>query len=69
MSIEALDFAEPFFTVKCLLDEKEYTVGKKSIVVNLSEKPIKIQNQRLGFLQSVVVTNTGICEVENRRRL
>ena len=64
MSIETLDFAEPFFTVKYLLDEKEYTVGQKSIVVNLSERPIKIQDQQLGFFQSVVVTNITLCEIE-----
>ena len=64
MSIETLDFAEPFFTVKYLLGEKEYTVGQRSIVVNLSERPIKIQDQQLRFFQSVVVTNTNLCEVE-----
>ena len=64
MSIKTLDFVEPFFTVKYLLNEGEYPVGEKSIIVNLSEKPIKIQDQQLGFFQSVVVTNTSICEVE-----
>ena len=64
MSVKTLDFAEPFFTVKCLLSEKEYAVGKKCIVVNLSERPIQIQQQQLGFFQSVVVTNTKLCEVE-----
>ena len=64
MSIQALDFAEPFFTVKCLLNEKEYAVGKKCIVVNLTEQPINIQDQKLGFFQSVVVTNTKLCEVD-----
>ena len=46
-------------------NEKEYTVGKKSIIVNVSEQPIKIQDQQLGFFQSVVVTNTTLCEVES----
>ena len=64
MSIEELDFAEPFFTVKYLLNEKEYPIGDKNIVVNLSEQPIKIQDQQLGFLQSVIVTNIAICRVE-----
>ena len=64
MSIQTLDFAEPFFTVKYLLDEKEYTVDRKSIVVNLSNRPLKIQDQRLGFFQCVVVINTRICEIE-----
>lgn len=64
MSIKTLDFVEPFFTVKYLLNEGEYPVGEKSIIINLSEKPIKIQDQQLGFFQSVVVTNTSICKVE-----
>jgi len=63
MSIQALEFAEPFFTVKYLLDEPEYPVSKGSILVNLAESPIKIQNQKLGFFESVVVANTTISEV------
>ena len=63
MSIKLLDFAEPFFTVKYLLGEKEFPVSKSSILVNLSESPIKIQDQKLGFFQSVIVANTAIREV------
>ena len=64
MSIEILEFAKPFFTVRYLLTEKEYLVSEKSIVINLSEQPIKIQGQKLEFFQSVIVTNTTLCEVE-----
>lgn len=64
MSIEILDFAEPFFTVKYVQNEKEVRVGEKTILINVSEQPIKIQEQKLGTLQSVIVTNTPVCHVE-----
>jgi hypothetical protein len=64
MSVETLEFAEPFFTVKHLADEAEYQVGDKTIVLNLSEQPIRIQDQTLGHLQSVVVAHTPIRGVE-----
>ena len=38
MSIRALDFLEPFFSMKYVLGETEYAVGEKSIVLNLSSK-------------------------------
>ena len=64
MSIKSLAFAEPFFTVKYLLDETEYAVSNSSILLNLSAQAVKIQDQKLDFFQSVVVTNTVIREVE-----
>ncbi len=64
MSVEALAFAEPFFTVKHLVDEAAYPAGEKCILVNLSETAIDIQGQNLGFLQSVVVANTVVRNVE-----
>jgi hypothetical protein len=59
----ALDFAEPFFSVKYLLEVEEREVGPKSIVVNLSPLPLRIQDQALAFFRSVIVTNTSIREV------
>lgn len=64
MSVDLLDFAEPFFTVKYLTDEAEHQVEERSILVNLSEQPIWIETQKLVFLQSVVVTGTTIRNVE-----
>lgn len=63
MSVALLAFAEPFFTVKYVTDEAEYKVEERSILVNLSEQPIWIEAQRLGFLQSVVVTGIIIRKV------
>lgn len=64
MSIKALDFAEPFFPVKYIVDENEYKVGEKCIVLNLSQVPILINNRPLEFFKSVVVTNTSIFQVK-----
>mgnify|MGYP001825459144 FL=1 len=60
MSVAILDFAEPFFTVKYVTDEAEYKVAERSILVNLSEQPIRIESQKLAFLESVVVTNITV---------
>jgi hypothetical protein len=64
MSIEALSFAEPFFTVKYIVEEESYRVEERCILINLSEQPITIENQKLGFLQSVVVTTIAVKEVK-----
>ena len=64
MSIRSLDYAEPFFPVKYLLDENEYIVGAKCIVFNLSPEPILINNRPLDFFRSVVVTNTPILQIK-----
>ncbi|MBT4288364.1 MAG: hypothetical protein HOD92_13635 [Deltaproteobacteria bacterium] len=64
MSIKKLDLAEPFFKVKYLLNEQEYAIGEKTILINLSDKPIKVQNQEIGFFRSVVVTNTKIYQID-----
>lgn len=63
MAVDTLDFAEPFFTVRHIADEAEYPIGEKTIVLNLSERPLRIRQQRLGFLQSVVVAHTPVLDV------
>ena len=65
MSVEALDLAEPFFTVKWLRDEPDHAVGARSILVNVSDRPIAIENQSIGFFQSTVVTNTELKGVDS----
>jgi hypothetical protein len=64
LSVTALDFVEPFFSVKYLKGEMSYPIGKKSIVFNLGRKPIRIRRQGLGFFSSTVVTNHPIEDVE-----
>mgnify|MGYP006914251718 CR=1 FL=1 len=60
MTIEILDFAEPFFTVRFLTDEAIYQAGSKTIVLNIHEDPLLIQGQRLAHLQSVIVRETPV---------
>ncbi|MFC1992702.1 hypothetical protein ACFLV3_02680 [Chloroflexota bacterium] len=64
MSIRSLTYAEPFFPVKYILDEKEYTIGEKCIVFNLSIEQILINNRQLDFFRSVVVTNSPIFQIK-----
>lgn len=64
MSTEVLDFAEPFFSVKYLQNESECQIGESCILINISEQPIRIQDQKLACFQSVVVTNTTIKDVQ-----
>lgn len=60
MSVSQLEFAEPFFDVVYIEGKASYTVDAKSIVLNLAESPICIEQQRLGFLQSCVVCNADL---------
>ncbi|MEM7445335.1 MAG: hypothetical protein AAF414_18590 [Pseudomonadota bacterium] len=64
MAAESLTFAEPFFTVKHLAEEDRYPIGDRTILLNLSERPIEVRDQRLGHLNSVIVANTQIRAIE-----
>ena len=64
MSVRALDFVEPFFSVNYLLNEKEYKVGKKSIVFDLSQKDIWIKCQPLSYFRSTILTNVTITDID-----
>ncbi len=57
MSVDTLDFAEPFFTVRIIRDCPCYQVSGKTIFLNLAEDPVKILDQRLGALQSVILND------------
>lgn len=64
MPVRTLDFAEPFFTVRHVAGEAAHTVAGRAIVLNLSQTPIRIENQALGPLQSVIVADCPIRQVE-----
>lgn len=58
MSVKALDFAEPFFSVDYVVDEESYFVESESMVINLAEregKDIMIKNIPVAPLRSTVV--------------
>lgn len=63
MTIQTLDIAEPFFGIGHLENETKVPVEGKAIVLNLSETPLKIRDQKLGYLQSVIVVDEVLQEV------
>jgi len=64
MSIEALDYASPFFPVSYVQGEREYRIHEKSIVFNMSDETLIINGRPLGFFRSTVAVNTAIAHVE-----
>lgn len=60
MGIKQLDFAEPFFTVSLFEDETSCQLTGKAIVLNLSERPIQVEQQTLGHLQSAIFCDTEL---------
>jgi hypothetical protein len=60
MSIEALDYATPFFPVSYVQGEKEYAVREKSIVFNMSDEELFINGRPVGFFRSTVAVNTVV---------
>ena len=58
MSVKHLDFAEPFFQVSLIENEDRYSLAGKAIVLNLSDQPVKIEQQTLGHLQSAIFCDT-----------
>ena len=65
MSVTNLKISEPFFTTKVFQDEEGYQVHGKSILLNLSERQIHIQEQKLAHLQSVIVSDVEINGLEH----
>lgn len=65
MSVISLDFAEPFFCIRQVTDEKNHWIAGKVIVLNLSTEPISILEQKLGEFQSAVLKDTNIENVNH----
>lgn len=63
MPVQTLEIAEPFFTLRLVTDMDRYEIRGKVIVLNLSETPLGILDQRLGALQSVVVADVDLIDV------
>ena len=64
MSVTTLDFAEPFYTVRLIEDEQSYEITDKTIVLNLAETPITVQDQKIGQFQSVILRQTPITNID-----
>lgn len=64
MSEKNLQFCKPFYTIKSVKDEAQYRIDCKSIVLNLGEKDIIVKDKPLVSLQSTVVTNITIKNIQ-----
>lgn len=64
MSIDNLEIAEPFFGIKHVRNESELPIASKTIVLNLGETPLSIQQQSLPPLRSCIVASGTIGNVE-----
>lgn len=58
MTIQTIDIAEPFFTTRIITGEDRHQITGKTIVLNLSDTPIRIREQAQGSLQSVILKDT-----------
>ena len=65
MTIRDLDIAEPFFTTRLIEGEARHEVTGKTIVLNLSDRPLRIRDQSLGSLQSVILRDTEIEDIDH----
>jgi hypothetical protein len=59
-----LNFGKPFYNISILRNEKDYSVEGKSIIINLSDKPLAVGEGTLSFLKSTIVTNCVIADAE-----
>ena len=65
MPVQDLDIAEPFFSVRVIDDEIRFPISGKTIVLNLSESPIAVREQLIGHLQSSILVDTVIENVDH----
>ena len=65
MTIQKLDIAEPFFSVSMVSNEANLTITGRTIVLNLADSSIRIREQTLGSLQSVILRDTEFETVQH----
>ena len=58
IGIETLTIGDPFFTIRVLNDENAFRIGERTIVLNLSDLPVRVRDQALGHLQSAILKDT-----------
>ena len=63
MTIQTLTIGDPFFAIRILKDESRHPISGKAIVLNLADTALKVREQSIGALQSVILTETEIREV------
>ena len=65
MSVETLEIGKPFFDIILMRNETDYEITGKCIVLNLGETLINVREQTLGSLQSVILKDTRIKNIEH----
>ena len=65
MTIQQLDIADPFFSVSIVADEPDLCITGRTIVLNIADSPIRIHQQTLPGLQSVILRDTNIEGVQH----
>ncbi|UWQ04925.1 hypothetical protein [Aliiroseovarius crassostreae] len=64
MPIESVTIAEPFFGIRHVLDEARYDVTERAIVLNVSDRPIRVEDQSLAPLQSAIFAHVTLHDVD-----
>ena len=65
MTIETLTIGDPFFSIRILTDEDRHPITGKTIVLNLADAPLRVRDQSLRALQSVILKDTEIRDVSH----
>jgi hypothetical protein len=64
MPVEQIDIAEPFFGMRHVTGEDSLDISGRAIVVNVSDRPIRIEDQQLAPLQSAIFANITLQDVD-----
>ncbi|WP_298558884.1 hypothetical protein [uncultured Aliiroseovarius sp.] len=64
MPIETVTIAEPFFGIRHVTDEAKYDVADRAIVLNVADRPIRVEQQTLAPLQSAIFANVTLDDVD-----
>ena len=64
MNITTLEIGDPFFTIRLIEDAPRHSIGEKTIILNIGDRPIRVREQSIQPLQSVVLVDTEMEDVE-----
>lgn len=64
MTLHAINIGRPFFEITLIEQESDFEVSGGAIVLNLSQLPLRLEAQQLTSLQSGIVRNARLREVD-----
>ena len=64
MKHHRLTLGDPFFGVSLIENAETWQIGEPTIVLNIGTEPIRVEAQQLAPLQSAVLVNTEIHDLE-----